>query len=104
MLMFLWSGGSLADNIRSIETSIMIGWQLQCAYTTCLPFSTVTTLNERACQINCLAEMHCQAASFRQANSQCQLFTSIQDQNDNLLADVDTVTMIVMSGTRVPPG
>jgi len=52
----------------------------------------------------CLAESLCQAASFNQLNSNCQLFTDISNQNGNMLADINTITMIAMTGTRIPPG
>jgi len=82
----------------------MNGWQFQCANTTCLPFITVAALSLRSCQINCVAQVQCQAASFQQATSSCKLFANIQNQNGNMFADVETITMIVMSGTRMPPG
>ena len=84
--------------------SIMTGWEFQCANTTCLPFVTVPTSSTRDCQLTCLAQVQCQAASFQQTTSSCKLFANIQNQNDNLFADVETITMIVMSGTRMPPG
>ncbi len=84
--------------------SIMTGWQFQCTNTTCLPFFTVTTSDIRECQLACLAQVQCQAASFQQTTSSCKLFANIQNQNGNMFADVDTITMIVMSETRMPPG
>jgi hypothetical protein len=84
--------------------SIMSGWQFQCTNTTCLPFVTVTTSDIRDCQLTCLAQVQCQAASFQQTTSSCKLFTNIQNQNGNMFADVETVTMIVMSETQMPLG
>jgi hypothetical protein len=52
----------------------------------------------------CLAQSICQAASFNQLNSNCQLFTNIQNQNGNMLVDINMVTMIAIPGTRFPPG
>jgi hypothetical protein len=90
--------------MRSIAMSIITGWQLQCANTTCLPFVTVTASSIRACQITCLAQVQCQTASFHQATSTCKLFVNIGNQTGNMFADVETVTMIAKSGTRMPPG
>jgi hypothetical protein len=84
--------------------SIMTGWQFQCVNTTCLPFVAATASSLRKCQITCLAQVQCQAASFQQATSNCKLFANIQNQIGNMFADVEIVTMIVMSGTRMPPG
>ena len=84
--------------------SIMTGWQFQCVNTTCIPFVTTPASSIRACQINCLAEVQCKAASFEQTTSSCELFAKIQNQNGNMFANVEITTMIVISGTRMPPG
>jgi len=52
----------------------------------------------------CLAQAQCQAASFEQSTFTCELFTDIMNQDGNMTPDVETVTMIVMYGTRMPPG
>ncbi|CAF4220984.1 unnamed protein product, partial [Adineta steineri] len=41
--------------------SEMIGWQFECANTTCLPFITATVSNIRQCRINCFAQVQCKA-------------------------------------------
>jgi len=94
----------VAQDMRSIGMSKMVGWKFQCSTTTCLPFNTIIVSNVRKCQMACLAESLCQAASFNQLNSNCQLFTDISNQNGNMLADINTITMIAMTGTRIPPG
>jgi hypothetical protein len=104
LVLFILIAQSVAQDVRSVSMSIMTGWQFQCATTTCSPFVTVIVSNVRACQMACLAEVQCQAASFQQANSTCDLFTDISNQAENMSADVETVTMIVISGTRMPPG
>jgi len=104
LFLFIFIAQSVAQDTNSFLMSIMPGLQLQCATTTCLPFVAVTVSNIRACQMACLVQVQCQAASFQQSTSTCQLFTDIRNQNDNMLADVETVTMVVIYGTRVPPG
>jgi hypothetical protein len=94
----------VAQDMRSIGMSKMVGWTFQCSTTTCLPFNTIIVSNIRRCQMVCLAQSICQAASFNQLNSNCQLFTDIPNQNGNMLADINTDTMIAMTGTRIPPG
>ncbi|UJR12107.1 hypothetical protein I4U23_016285 [Adineta vaga] len=83
--------------------SIMNGWEFQCANSTCLPFVTTTVRNILQCQTNCLGQAQCKAITCQQATLKCQLFTSIVDQNSNLQANMETTTMIVISGTRMPP-
>ena len=95
---------AVAENTRSITMSIMTGWQFQCANTTCLPFFTITVSSARGCQISCLTQVQCQAAGFQQSASSCQLFTNIQSQYGNMVADAETVIMAVMTGTRMPFG
>jgi hypothetical protein len=105
-LLFLFTliAQSVTQDIRSFSMSKMTGWQFQCATTTCLPFVTVTVSRICDCQTACLAQVQCQAASFQQSTSNCELFTNIKNQDENMSADVETVTMIVISGTRMPPG
>jgi hypothetical protein len=102
--MFILIEQSVAQDMRSTVMSIMTGWQFQCATTTCLPFVTVTVSSVRRCQMACLAQVQCQAASFQQSTSTCELFTDISNQDENMSAHVETVTMIVIYGTRMPPG
>ncbi len=104
LFLFILITKSVAQDTRSFSMSIMTGWQFQCATTTCLPFVTVTVSRISECQTTCLAQVQCQAASFQQSTSNCELFTNIKNQDENMSADVETVTMIVISGTRMPPG
>ena len=82
----------------------MAGLKYNCTNTTCLPFITAIVSNIRQCQISCLAQIQCQAASFEQSTSNCELFKDISNQTDNMLADVNIVTMIVELNTRMSPG
>ena len=95
---------SIGDDTRSVKMSIMKNSLFQCASTTCLPFITLTVSTVRQCQMACLANNRCQAASFHQTNSNCELFDNIASQNGNMTAQTNIVTMIAISGTRVPPG
>ncbi len=104
IFLFVVIAQSVAEDIRSFQMSIMTDWQFQCINITCLPFITVTALNVQNCQITCLNQVQCQAASFQQLNSRCKLFANILNKNGNMSADVETITMIVISGTRMPPG
>ncbi|CAF0823073.1 unnamed protein product [Adineta ricciae] len=83
--------------------SIVNQSQFRCATTTCSPYAIVTVSNIRQCQMNCLGQAQCKAASFRQMNSSCQLFDNSINQNKSLKVTVETTTMIVIYGTRAPP-
>ncbi|CAF0726040.1 unnamed protein product [Adineta steineri] len=82
--------------------STMNGWQVQCSNTSCLPFTTLIVSNSRRCQMACLAQIQCTVASFHQSNSNCQLFADLSNQNGNMLPNIEIITMIVISGTRIP--
>jgi hypothetical protein len=84
--------------------SITAGWRFQCVNTTCTPFVNVGATSVHRCEIACLAQDQCQAASFQQATSTCQLFSNSLNQQNNLTVDVGTTTMMVISGTRMPSG
>ena len=84
--------------------SVMNGWRLQCANTSCLPFVNISVSNIRECQMACLAQVQCQVVSFQRTTFNCDLFAYIPNQTLNLTAHVDTVTMIVDLVTRVPRG
>ncbi|CAF4078195.1 unnamed protein product, partial [Adineta steineri] len=75
----------------------------QCANTTCLPFNNVIPSNIQNCQVACLTQSQCIAATFHQSTSNCELFDNMLNQNGNVLADVDATSMNVISGTRFPP-
>ncbi|CAF1183634.1 unnamed protein product [Adineta steineri] len=95
---------SIGQDIRSMEMSLMPDFKFQCANTTCLPFLNVITLNIEYCQIACLGQSQCTAATFHRSTSDCELFDNMLNQNGNLLGDVDAISMNVISGTRFPPG
>ncbi|CAF0952846.1 unnamed protein product [Adineta steineri] len=86
--------------MRSMKMSIMAGWKFSCANTTCIPFMTVGAANVRRCQMACLAQDRCLAASFQQSTSMCQLFFNSPNQQGNLVANAGTITMISKSETR----
>ncbi|CAF1193230.1 unnamed protein product [Adineta ricciae] len=90
------------QNTNSILMNIMDGWQFQCATTTCLPYATVTAYSIFQCQSSCLRQSQCMAITFRQSISECQLFTNYTEQNSSLETAVNTVTMRVIPGTRIP--
>jgi len=104
LFLFILIAKLVAQDIRSFSISIMTGWQFQCVTTTCLPFATITVSSIYDCRTACLAQVQCQAASFQQSTSNCELFTDMTNQDENMSAHVETVTMIVISGTRVPLG
>ncbi|CAF1538348.1 unnamed protein product [Adineta ricciae] len=95
---------SLAQNTRSFKMLSMNGWQFQCVTTTCLPYTTITASNIFRCQASCLGQVQCKAASFQRSTSGCQLFDNTMNQNDPMDANMDTIGMTVISGTRTPPG
>ncbi|CAF4019578.1 unnamed protein product [Adineta steineri] len=82
--------------------STKVDWQFQCSRTTCLPFATVNVSNIENCQVACLAQVDCQALTFFRSSFGCELFANISNQNNNLTANMDTVTMIAIDGTRIP--
>lgn len=104
VILFVLLGQAFAQDVRSIMLSILDGWYLQCASTTCLPFATVTTADVFECQTDCLGDLRCTATTFQQSTSSCELFTGTTDQNDIVQTTVETVTMMVLSQTRIPAG
>ena len=83
---------------------IINGLQFQCSTTTCLPFSSINALNVRRSQMDCLSQNQCQPATFHQSTSNCHLFTNIENQYGNILSNMDTITMMVISDTPIPFG
>ncbi|UJR12331.1 hypothetical protein I4U23_016508 [Adineta vaga] len=104
LLLFGLYEQSFMQDTKSFAISIMNGCEFQCANSTCLPFVTTTAPDIRQCQIDCLGQPQCKAITFQQATSKCQLFINIMDLNNNLQANIETTTMIVISETRMPPG
>ena len=106
-LLFVWfilNGQLLAEDIRSMKMSLRRGWKFQCANTTCLPFARNNVSSILQCQTACLFYSMCKTISFYQTTSSCEMFGDMQSQLGNMLAAVDTTTMIVIDGTRIPPG
>ncbi|CAF1052156.1 unnamed protein product [Adineta ricciae] len=90
------------QDIKSVTMTTMNGLEFQCANSNCLPFVTTTAPNILQCQIHCLRQPQCKAATFQETTCKCQLFNNITDQNSNLQANIQVTTMIVISGTRIP--
>ncbi|UJR24240.1 hypothetical protein I4U23_027207 [Adineta vaga] len=95
---------SAEANTQSMKMSLMINFKFQCANTTCLPYINIITTNVLSCQVACLVQRQCNAATFYRSTSNCKLFDDILNQNGNMLVDVDATSMSVISGTRFPPG
>ncbi|CAF1652855.1 unnamed protein product, partial [Adineta ricciae] len=91
-----------AQNIHSLAMSITNDHQLQCSNTTCLPFLTFIALDIHHCQIKCLTETPCEAATFHKVTSNCELLANISQTIGNMSVNLNTVTMIVINGTRIP--
>ena len=95
---------SRAQDTRSFRMSVNNGWTLQCANTTCLPYAIVNVPNVRKCQTTCLTDVLCKAASYRLSTSTCDLFTNTTNGDGNVMSDPNSVTMIVVGGSRIPAG
>lgn len=95
---------SETQDMRLMRMNLFKGQRFQCVSTSCVPFMTLTVSNVRHCQIQCLDLVYCRAATFQQSNFDCQLFTNNVDANTNREANSGSVTMIIMPGTRLPPG
>ena len=95
---------TIAHDMHSLKMSIMKGQLFQCANTTCPASASHTVPNERLCQIACLKEVSCQAASFQRSTSICELFAYVPNPNESISTNAEVITMLVMSGTRLPLG
>ena len=95
---------SIAHDMQSFQMTLMTGWLFQCANTTCSSSVTLTVSNARSCQIACLNNVFCRAASFQRSSSSCELFAYIPNQSESVSTDLEITTMIVIVGTRVPSG
>ncbi|CAF1514635.1 unnamed protein product [Adineta ricciae] len=93
----------MADNIRSVQMTIINDKIFQCAQSTCSPFNNLTTSNILLCQIDCLNQNQCMAATFYKSNSQCQLFNDSLNENGNMSDEMNAITMITIIATRYPP-
>ncbi|CAF0873646.1 unnamed protein product [Adineta steineri] len=102
-LVFMIITNSVGEDTRSVLMSLITGSKFQCANTTCLPFANIITSNIMKCQMACLVQTYCRAASFHQSTFNCELFTDMSNEIANMLTDTDITTMIVIDGTRSPP-
>ncbi|CAF1301115.1 unnamed protein product [Adineta steineri] len=103
-LLFMIIKQIIGEDTGSVIMSLISDSKFQCANTTCLPFINVITSNIRNCQVACLTQSQCRAATFHRSTSNCELFGDMLNQNGNMLTDVDTTSMNVISGTRFPSG
>ena len=95
---------TIGEDIRSVQMCLFNNLTFQCAQTSCLSFANLTTTNIQRCQIACLIQVQCKAATYYQPASNCQLHDSTINQNGNMSYNGDSVTMVVISGTRFPSG
>ena len=103
-VVFLVTERSISQDIRAVDISIVNGKQFHCATTTCLPFSITFVSDIFNCQIDCLAVFQCQAARFNQVTLECALFGVLYGFNGTMVSDMNSITMIVSTGMRTPPG
>ncbi|CAF4097455.1 unnamed protein product, partial [Adineta steineri] len=92
----------IGEDTGSIIMSLVPDSKFQCANTTCLPFINIITSNVRNCQVACLTQSQCRAATFHRSTSNCKLFADMSNENENMLTDVDASSMNVIRGTRFP--
>ncbi|CAF4199579.1 unnamed protein product, partial [Adineta steineri] len=102
-LLFMIITQVIGEDTQSLIMSLISNAKFECANTTCLPFSNVIKSNIMKCQAACLTQSQCRAATFHRSTSNCELFADMLNQNANMLADVDAISMNVISGTRFPP-
>ncbi|CAF1406825.1 unnamed protein product [Adineta ricciae] len=91
---------SIGQDMRSVRMRIMKEQQFQCVTTTCLPYFNGIQSNRLQCQINCISQSQCRAASFHHLNSTCQLFNSATNEYTNLETAIGSVAMIVQLETQ----
>ncbi|CAF4138493.1 unnamed protein product [Adineta steineri] len=101
-LLFMIIAQVVGEDTQSMIMSLMVDSKFQCASTTCIPFINVFTSNIMNCQVACLTQSPCRAATFHRSTSNCELFDNMLNQNGNMLGDVDAISMNVISGTRFP--
>ncbi|CAF1484040.1 unnamed protein product [Adineta steineri] len=102
-LVFMIITQSVGEDMRSVQMSVMRGWKFHCATIPCLPLASIITSTIIKCQMACLAQIYCRAASFHQSTSNCELFSDMSNEIANMQTDTDITTMIVIAGTRSPP-
>ncbi|CAF1338714.1 unnamed protein product [Adineta steineri] len=103
-LVFMIITHSVGQDMRSVRMSSMREWKFHCANTTCLPFLNLITSTIMKCQMACLAQIYCRAASFHRSTSNCELFTDMSNEIAHMVTDIGITTMIVIAGTRSPSG
>ncbi|CAF1025794.1 unnamed protein product [Adineta steineri] len=101
-LLFMITAQVVGEDTQSMILSLLVDSKFQCANTTCIPFINVFTSNILNCQVACLTQSRCKAATFHRSTSSCEIFDNMLNQNGSILADVDATSMNVISGTRFP--
>ncbi|CAF1547526.1 unnamed protein product, partial [Adineta steineri] len=94
---------SVGEDMQSFRMSSMRGWKFHCTGTPCLPLVSIITSTIMKCQMACLAQVYCRAASFQKSTSNCELFSDMSNETANMQPDTDITSMIVIAGTRSPP-
>ncbi|CAF4168495.1 unnamed protein product, partial [Adineta steineri] len=102
-LIFMIITQSVGQDMRSVRMSLMRNWKFQCDNTICLPLASIITSTIIKCEMACLAQIYCRAASFHYSTSNCELFTDMSNEIANMATDTDITSMIVIAGTRSPP-
>ncbi|CAF3314049.1 unnamed protein product, partial [Rotaria sp. Silwood2] len=95
-LLFMIIKQIIGENTGSMIMSLIPDSKFQCANTTCLSVINVITSNIKKCQVACLTQSQCRAATFHRSTSNCELFGDMLNQNGNMLTDVDTTSMNVI--------
>lgn len=103
-ILFLYVTQAFGQEARSIILTKLVNARFQCMNTTCSPLYTLTVSTILNCEIACLRNVQCHALSFHSSSSACALFNNAPNATGNMLVDVDMITMIIISGTRMPPG
>ncbi|CAF4318596.1 unnamed protein product [Adineta steineri] len=94
----------VGEDTQSVIMSLSFDSKFECANIICSPFIDIITSNIKNCQVACLTRSQCKGATFYRSTLNCQLFDNILNQNGNMLADVDAISMNVITGTRFPSG
>ncbi|CAF3364986.1 unnamed protein product [Rotaria sp. Silwood2] len=84
--------------------SSMADVEFRCPNVNCHPLATISTSKLFYCQIACLAQERCRTVNFRQSNNTCELFAEMPDDNSTMPANIGTILMAIIDGTRIPFG
>ena len=90
--------------VRSMMMSSMIDMEFRCPDTNCYPLARMLVSRLLYCPTACLTQERCRTINFYQSTNLCELFAEAPDNNDAILANIGTVLMTIIDGTRVPFG